>query len=79
MVEQDAEVAADRLLRRIMHVLRLLTDVPEIGRSRPELRTGLRSLPVGRYTLFYDFDDAAVRLVRVVHAARDIAPDLFED
>lgn len=79
LVERDAEQAADRLLRRIAHVLTLLADAPEIGRGRPELREGLRSVPVGRYIVFYDFDDAAVRLVRVIHSARDIAPQLFDE
>ena len=45
-----------------------------LGRSRElDLGHGLRSYPVGRYVLFYRFDDTVLALVRVIHSARDLS------
>jgi toxin ParE1/3/4 len=43
-----------------------------MGRSRPELATGLRSFPVGRYVIFYVPLSKGVEIVRVFHGARDV-------
>jgi len=78
LAEADAEAAADRLLRHMADILAKLKDVPEMGPRRPELGADLRSFPVGKYMLFYTFDNHAVRLVRVLHSARDITTDFFD-
>jgi len=44
---------ADRLLRDFDDKLCLLSDVPGVGISRDDLRPNLRSVPVGKYLLFY--------------------------
>ena len=43
-----------------------------LGRMRDELAPGLRSFPVGRYLIFYLLDSGCLRIVRVLHGARDI-------
>ncbi len=40
--------------------------------SANELAPGLRSFPVGRYLIFYLLDSGCLRIVRVLHGARDI-------
>ena len=75
--EADAEAVADRFLHEIAGILVKLSDVPEMGPARPELAAHLRSFTVGKYVLFYTFDSRDVRLVRVLHSARDIKPELF--
>jgi len=45
---------------------------PDAGRRRYELLDDLRSLPVGRYLIFYLQDDVCLRIVRVLHGARDV-------
>jgi toxin ParE1/3/4 len=47
---------------------------PGIGAPRPELAEGLRMLPHGRYLIFYRVDDEVLRIVRVLHSARDLGP-----
>ncbi len=64
--------AADALLDRIHAQLKLISQNPEIGRFRPELRVDLRSFPVGSYLLFYRIDSAGMNVVRVIHGARDL-------
>lgn len=43
-----------------------------MGRARPELATGVRSFPFGRYVIFYAPLDDGIDVVRVLHGARDI-------
>jgi len=50
-----------------------------MGRSRPGLATDLRSLPVGRYVIFYVPLPKGVEIVRVLHGARDIESVLHEE
>ena len=77
LAEAGAEAAADRLLQEMAGVLAKLSEVPEMGPARPELAAHLRSFTVGKHVLFYTYDSRDVRLVRVLHSARDITPKLF--
>jgi len=43
-----------------------------MGRTRDELVPGLRSLPFGRYVIFYRALDDGSEIVRVLHGARDL-------
>jgi toxin ParE1/3/4 len=50
-----------------------------VGRARPGLYTGLRSLPFQRYVIFYTADGDNVRIERILHGARDIEPVFGQD
>jgi len=71
--------AADALVARIEARLRLLADNPRLGRDRGALRPGLRSFSVPPYVLFYRPIADGIRLVRVLHGARDIGAALGAD
>jgi len=43
-----------------------------MGRARVELAPGVRSLPFGRYVIFYLPLHDGIDVVRVLHSARDI-------
>ena len=49
-----------------------------IGRRRDELAAELRSLPIGRYVIFYLPIADGVEIIRVLHGARDIET-IFHD
>lgn len=70
-VEKVNPAAADRLLRRIDEVLENLARHPEIGQSLDRFNPGLRAFPVGNYILFYRPISDGVRLIRVLHGARE--------
>lgn len=53
-----------------------LADNPRWGRKRNDLRPNLRSLPFGRYTLFYRETADGVEILRVLHSARDLEKHL---
>jgi toxin ParE1/3/4 len=70
--------AADRLVDRLTESIERLAAQPMLGRSADHLLPGLRSLPVGDYLIFYRPDDEGVSVVRIIHGARQITPELFE-
>ena len=45
---------------------------PGIGRARSGLGRGIRSMPYGRYVIFYRVIDTGVEIRHVLHGARDI-------
>ncbi len=51
---------------------------PESFPARDELHAGLRSARHGRYLIFFVAVEDEVRIVRVLHGARDL-PRLFEE
>lgn len=76
-IDQNDTGAADRQLRRIADKIAQIAQVPEMGRPRPELGETLRSAVVGRYLIFYELQPGKLRVVRVMHTARDITADAF--
>ncbi len=77
-IARDRLEAADRLAERFDEVFQLLARSPHIGRSVDWLLPELRRFPVGEYLVFYLPGDDGVRIVRVIHGAREITPELFE-
>jgi len=43
-----------------------------MGRSRDELAPGVRSLPFGRYIVFFEPVPDGIDVIRVLHGSRDI-------
>jgi toxin ParE1/3/4 len=70
--ESGSEQAADRTVDSILDRLLLLSRWPRLGRSRNDLRRGLRSYGIGNYVIFYRISRAGVVILRVLHARRDI-------
>ena len=63
---------ADRLIDSIAERFLLLASHPHIGRSRSDLRPGLRSFAVGAYVIVYRVDGADVLVLRVLRGSRDL-------
>ena len=70
--------AADRLVDRFTETIERLALQPMLGRAADHLLPGLRSLPAGDYLIFYRPDDEGVSVIRIIHGARQITPELFE-
>jgi toxin ParE1/3/4 len=49
----------------------LISEHPQIGRERPEIGDELRSFAAMSWVIFYRTDGEKIRIVRVVHGARD--------
>jgi len=77
-IAEENLIAADEILDVIQATATLLGTQPEMGRARPELAEGLRSLPTRTpYLIFYLPDDDGLLVVRVLHHARDIDAEYF--
>jgi len=71
-IADDSEARADAFVATIDAKFQTLAKQPGIGRMRDELATGLRSLPIGRYVIFYLSLADGIEIIRVLHGARDI-------
>lgn len=77
-ITPDNPSAADGQMRRIAEAIQHLANTPQMGRARDDLAPRLRSFPVGRYLVFFDFNATTLRVVRVIDSARRISSELFE-
>lgn len=71
-IAADNPAQADDFIDLIDEKFQNLSRQPGLGRRREELVAGLRSLPMGRYVIFYLQDQDGLRIVRVLHGARDV-------
>lgn len=76
-IAQDNPLRAISFLQELQARCARLARNPGIGTARPELGDGVRSMPHGRYLIFYRSRDAVLRVERVLHGARDIGQDDF--
>jgi toxin ParE1/3/4 len=76
-IAQENPNAADHWLDVIGEKCELLSQMPELGRKRPDLAPELRSFRAGNYIIFYRPIPEGIQVIRVLHAARDI-PALFD-
>ena len=70
--ETGSADVADRVIDGIVQRFLLLAKYPRIGRTRDEIRRGLRSFPVGEYVIFYRIEREDVIVLRVLHGKRDL-------
>lgn len=78
-IAEDSLKSADAVLDRIAARLDMLGRLPEAGRRRDDLHQGLRYCPLESYLIFYSVSEAAIEVRRVLHGARNILPEFFED
>ncbi|MGH6836503.1 MAG: type II toxin-antitoxin system RelE/ParE family toxin [Methylocella sp.] len=71
-IAEDSQARADSFLDRIDQSFYDLAGNPNIGRARGELSPNLRSIPFGRYVIFYLALPDGIEIVRVLHGARDL-------
>ena len=72
-IAQDNLNAADRVLVKLRSAMRKLSEMPGIGHERPDLEDPtLRVWSVYSYLIIYNNEADPIRVVRVIHGARDI-------
>ena len=64
---------AGKTVERLSAKIVTLSDHPFLGRLRPELRPGLRSLTDGRYVILYRVAGRDAVVLRILDGRRDIA------
>ena len=63
---------ADKQLRELLERIDSLREWPHAGRSRDELRPGIRSMATEPHIIFYQLSQDGIEIVRVLHGRRDI-------
>lgn len=76
-IAADNPAAARRFRDEIYEKLSLLAKNPKIAPERPDLAPKLRYLPYGNYLIFYLPETEGITVVRVLHGARRLTPDLI--
>jgi toxin ParE1/3/4 len=71
-------ITADKILREVARIITTLDDFPLAGRSRDEIRAGLRSLSASPQVVFYRLKDDRPEIVRVLDGRQDIE-EIFSD
>jgi toxin ParE1/3/4 len=72
-IAADSPARAKRFVALLRERCGALRQHPRMGRTRDELRPGLRSLPVERYLVIYRVREGAVEVAAVIHGSRDVA------
>jgi toxin ParE1/3/4 len=80
-IAQENLSAAERFLDIVEAAALRLTDFPDMGAPRDELRLGLRSLRVRpfKHLVFYRTEGANVVLIRLLHGAQDLPKRSYSD
>ena len=76
-IAEDNSYAADKLLRDIHSLCETYAEMPGMGQIRDDVLPGFRSIVVGQYVIFYQTLADGIRVMRVLHGARDL-PGQFE-
>jgi toxin ParE1/3/4 len=71
-VAQDSVLQADRLIARFRQKLEYLAHNNLLGRPRPELSANCRSVPIGKYCIYYRPSLNGIEVLRLIHSSRDI-------
>ena len=66
------EERAEWFLRSVDEKILLHANIPLGGQLRDALRPGMRSFPVGNYVVFYRPLKDGIRVLRILHASRDL-------
>lgn len=75
---EHSEPAADRFTAELEAACQLLRSQPRMGRDRVDLAPDVRSVVVGKYLVFFRASDTTIQILRVIHGARNITPEMFE-
>src|SRR5438128_2375526 len=71
--ESGSNAVAVRYVGKLRQQCRMLTELPgTMGRARPELMEGIRSIPHGNYVIFFRYSGSFVEIVSIIEGHRDI-------
>jgi toxin ParE1/3/4 len=66
------EAQRDRYIHALFERFTQVSAMPAMGRERPELAAGVRSLPHDHHVIFYEVLDGRCVILRVLHQRRDM-------
>ena len=70
--EQWGSRQADKYLNELESCFIELSQHPKLGRARPEIRQGYRSIPKNKHLIFYRQHRGIIEIIRVLHQRMEI-------
>ena len=71
-IAKDSKYYARKVIQEIVAKTEALTELPEIGRTVPEIRDqNIRELIVYSYRLIYEISEFGVEILAIIHGRRD--------
>jgi toxin ParE1/3/4 len=71
-IAKDSKYYARNVIQEIVAKTEALTELPEIGRTVPEISDqNIRELIVYSYRLIYEISEAGVEVLAIIHGRRD--------
>jgi len=71
-IAKDSRYYARNVIQEIVAKTEALTELPEIGRTVPEIRDqNIRELIVYSYRLIYEISEFGVEILAIIHGRRD--------
>jgi toxin ParE1/3/4 len=71
-IATDSVERADKFIDKLTERFVTLARLPRAGRSRSEIKKGLRSFSFRNYVIFYSLAGDDVIIERVLHGSRDV-------
>jgi len=65
---------ADKYLSELEACFIELVSHPELGKHRPEIRDGYRSIPKNHHIIFYRQPQEYIEIIRILHQRMDMDP-----
>lgn len=70
-LENHSPIAADNFIRNLYKKLETLAHFPRMGTAHPEIGPNIRIFPVDAYVIQYEPLPDGIKVMRVVHGARE--------
>ena len=71
-IAEDSRYYARNVIHEIVAKTENLTELPEIGRTVPEIRDqNIRELMVYSYRLIYEISEVGIEILAIIHGRRD--------
>jgi len=71
--EQWGSRQADKYLKELEICFIELCQHPKLGKVRPEIRQGYRSIPKNKHLIFYRKHGEVIEIIRVLHQRMEVA------
>jgi toxin ParE1/3/4 len=69
---------ADSYQAMLQKVLLELVEFPHLGKARPDLPAGYRSLLADQHLIYYRIEGSAIRVSRILHVRREVRANMLE-
>ena len=70
---------AGRMIYSITDIFSLIAESPLMGRACDEIASGVRVFPIDKYLIYYRKERGVIKILQILHGARDQAQAFWND